>query len=88
MPYEQAAGIPAQRVVPVREERVESRNIVRHQRGLVGEYGIHESIGLVSAIWQMNSGSPHAKSAFRMRACTPHTRSTTCDTSKSVAAER
>ncbi len=92
MPDQEPRGIPAQRVRPIGEEAVERRHVVRHEGRLVGEHRIHEPIRFGDSVGQVHRRAhmraTHAKSAFRMRACTPHTRSTTCDTSKSVAAER
>ena len=83
---EQAVGVAAQGRRGGREEPVEDLDVVAHQGLLVGAERLDEAR-------RHRQGRPAhraspAKSLFRMRACTPLTTSTTCEISKSVAAER
>lgn len=77
--HQHALAVGAQRVRPGGEQQVQRRDVVGHQRGLVGADGVQQAVRCWSA---------HAKSALRMVACTPFTTSTTWLMRKSVAADR
>ena len=84
VPDQQPVGVAAQRRGSGREEPVERRDVVGHQRALVLPERLDESVGHRC----LRHASIMPKSALRIRACTPFTTSTTCEMSKSVAAER
>ena len=92
VPDEQARAVAAQRVGAGREGRVEGVEVVGEDRPLVGLERGEQVGGQISRRSRVTSSCSStltpSKSASRMRACTPHTMSTTCEMSKSVAALR
>ncbi|GMA24533.1 hypothetical protein GCM10025864_22920 [Luteimicrobium album] len=86
VPDEQPACVTPQRRVAGGEPPVEGRDVVRHERRLVRPERLDEAVG--RRVARERDRRRHAISAIRIRACTPFTRSTTCEMSKSVAALR
>lgn len=74
--HQQARRVTAERAGAWCEQAVHRREVVGHEGALIGPERLEEPL------------RHRSKSAFRIRACTPLTRSTTCEMLKSVAALR
>jgi hypothetical protein len=88
VPDEQAGRVAPQGVRAVGEQGVQYGHVVRHQRRLVAPERLEQPRRHLAVRAHGRGVVDHVKSAIRMRACTPLTRSTTWEMSKSVAADR
>lgn len=91
VPDQQARPVAAERVRTGRERGIQRIEVVGEDRPFVRVEGgtqVCGDVGCRRAHAPDPGGATAAKSDSRIRACTPQTMSTTCEMSKSVAAER